>query len=65
MIEFEKVHDHKYQVHTRSGLDIGVFLQDEDGYFYYWPETQGCWSASKMRIIADKLDELNKPIRLN
>ena len=33
---------------------------DVDGYFYFWPTNDGCWSAYIMRSIADKLDEVNK-----
>jgi hypothetical protein len=41
---------------------IGDIIMDVDGYFYYLPsDERGTWSAWTMRLIADKLDELNKP----
>lgn len=40
------------------------FLKDVDGFFYYWPDGRisGCYTAQVLRAIADKLDEMNKPI---
>jgi hypothetical protein len=41
---------------------IGRFLMDESGYFGYWPDESltGYWSSHAIRLVADKLDELNK-----
>jgi len=33
---------------------------DVDGYFYFWPANNGCWSAHIIHSIANKLDEVNK-----
>ena len=33
---------------------------DVDGYFYFWPANDGCWSAYILHSIANKLDEVNK-----
>lgn len=45
-----------------GGKRIGRFLMDESGYFGYWPDEKltGYWSSHSIRIVADKLDELNK-----
>lgn len=52
-----------YYVYTNTGVDIGVFVMDVDGYYYYWPNRQkdGAWSPWMLRDVADKLDEVNKP----
>jgi len=56
--------DSGYYVEFHNGVYIGEFLTLEDGYYYYWPvqDKGGCWAAYVMRAIADKLDELNKPL---
>jgi hypothetical protein len=36
-------------------------LQDIDGSYYYWPSKVGYLSSYTLRIIADYLDEVNKP----
>jgi hypothetical protein len=42
---------------------LGDIDTNEDGHYHYWPELRGgYWDAPIMRAIADKLDELNKPI---
>lgn len=44
-----------------SNKYIGYLYMEVDGYYVYQPvNVNGCWSAYEMRIIADKLDELNK-----
>lgn len=41
---------------------IGHAIKDVDGYFYYQTgEKSGYWSPYDLRLIADCLDELNKP----
>lgn len=40
---------------------LGATYQDESGYFnFYHNNNTGYWSAHSLRLIADKLDELNK-----
>lgn len=39
---------------------IGELIMDVDGYFYFWPTNDGCWSAYILHSIANKLDEMNK-----
>jgi uncharacterized protein (DUF2164 family) len=40
------------------------FVQDVDGYYYYWPgktDREGHYAAHHLREIAEALDEINKP----
>ncbi len=37
------------------------FVTLEDGFVYFWVTERGAMSASLLRKIADRLDELNKP----
>jgi hypothetical protein len=42
--------------------NIGHAIKDIDGYFYYQANKEkGYWSPYSLRLIADCLDELNKP----
>lgn len=51
-----------YQVYYENGVYLGDILTDVDGFYYYWPELRGgSWASIVMRLIADKLDELNQP----
>lgn len=37
-------------------------IQDVDGYYYFWPaEGGGYFNEFTLRVIADHLEELNKP----
>lgn len=40
---------------------IGRTYRLEDGYYYYEPGAVGVMSPYSMRLIADLLDELNRP----
>lgn len=41
---------------------VGRFIRDVDGYFYYDPSIgDGLWSEYELRLIVDKLRELNRP----
>jgi len=41
---------------------VGRAVQDVDGYYYYWPNSNnGTLAAHDLRAIADALDEINKP----
>lgn len=57
----EKSEDN-YNVVFYNGVDCGNLIRDVDGYFMYFPKNNGggleSWS---MKLIAEKLDELNKP----
>lgn len=45
-----------------NNKSIGEFIKDVDGYYYYWPnpDLRGSWNSNALRVIADKLDEVNK-----
>lgn len=45
------------------GVHLGTFELDIDGYYYFWnkSENNGSWSSYSLRLIADKLDEINAP----
>lgn len=46
----------------RRATERGEFLQDVDGFFYYWPSANGgAFSAWVLRALADELDRLNGP----
>jgi hypothetical protein len=37
------------------------FLQDVDGFYYYWPSNSGAFAPYVLRALADELDRLNGP----
>lgn len=42
--------------------DHGDFVEDVDGYVYFWPERNtGSYAAWHLRVIADELDRRNAP----
>jgi len=60
MINLEYVIDGVYGVYFNQKC-IGHFTIQDDGYFgFYTNERSGYWSSYALRLIADKLDELNK-----
>jgi hypothetical protein len=42
---------------------IGYFLMDVDGYYYfdYVTGPNGLWTSYSLRMVADLLEEMNKP----
>ena len=49
-----------YEVYF-SEKRIGTFLIQDDGYYGFYTESDsGYWSSYALRLIADKLDEMNK-----
>jgi hypothetical protein len=59
-IILKKVNDSLYEVYFQSSTYLGQFIMEVDGDFYYWPSKKsGCWSAWSLRLISDKLTELN------
>ena len=65
-INLEKVNNFVYNVIASNGKNIGKFELDVDGYFYFWDnKDSGAWSSYSLRLIADKLDGINKPFKEN
>ena len=59
--KYRKINNQKYSIEVQDN-PIGEFIQDVDGYFYFWlNKNDGCWSAHHLREIADELDKINKP----
>lgn len=50
-----------YEVYFND-INLGEFFRDLDGEYYYWPnyELKGAWSSNSLKLIAQKLDEVNK-----
>ena len=60
MINLEYVIDGVYLVYFNK-KKLGEFVVQDDGFFgFYTSEPSGYWSSYALRLIADKLDELNK-----
>ena len=60
MIDLEYIIDGVYVVYFNT-KKIGEFTVQDDGFFGFYPnELSGYWSSYALRLIADKLDELNK-----
>lgn len=58
--KFTKVDNGILQIHYSNGKYIGDLYQEVHGeYVYSACTTGGYWPAWAMRILADKLDELN------
>ena len=53
----------RYLVYFKQNMKcIGAFSMDVDGYYYFWSNNDsGCWGSYVLRMIADALDEINKP----
>lgn len=64
-IRLEKVNEQAYNVFWSNGKHIGNFEIDNDGMFYFWADDYlaGSWSSYSLRVVADKLDEINKPFK--
>lgn len=64
-VRLEKVNEKTYYVTTSNGLTIGTFELDVDGFYHFWNPNYiaGSWSSHSLRVVADKLDEVNKPFK--
>jgi hypothetical protein len=61
MVKFTKQSENDYLIVFENGICLGHLLKEVDGYFVYYPETRGGFMESWiMRIIADKMDDLNR-----
>jgi hypothetical protein len=65
MIELktEIINDHHQRVLFGNKL-IGYLIMDVDGYYYFDHTVQknGFWTSHSLRMIADLLDDINKPL---
>lgn len=64
-IKLEKVNEKEYKVIWNNGAHIGKFSLYFDGFWHFWNTDYiaGSWSSHSLRLIADKLDEVNKPYK--
>jgi len=47
-------------LHFVNGVKLGYAYAEVDGYYVFVPETRnGFWSSYTLRMIAERLDELN------
>lgn len=53
---------HVKDVYFENNKYLGRFIQDVDGFYYYWPDEDlsGCWSEFSLKCIAAALQEINK-----
>ena len=52
---------HSYEVYFND-RNLGEFFMDLDGEYYYWPndKVKGAWSSNFLKLITQRLDEVNK-----
>lgn len=64
-IRLEKENEQVYKVITSNDLFIGTFKLDIDGMWHFWNPNYvaGSWTPHSLRVVADKLDEINKPFK--
>jgi hypothetical protein len=61
MITVEYIADGIYVIYFNK-KELGSIVSQEDGYYKFTPNknSSGYWSSYGLRLIADKLDEMNK-----
>jgi hypothetical protein len=61
-LKTEPINDHYHKVLFGERL-IGYFIMDVDGYYYfdYVTTPNGLWTSYSLRMVADLLEEMNKP----
>lgn len=48
-------------VDESNGVELGEFIRDVDGFFYFkHMDSDGLWSEYSLRLLANKLKEVNK-----
>ena len=63
-IRLEKVKNNNFFVYWNNNTLVGTFEMNCDGYYYFWAnDSPGSWSSYALRLVADKLDEINKPFK--
>jgi hypothetical protein len=61
-IRTEKQSDHSIKFFWENGVYLGFAYPEVCGYYHFVFEESrgGCWASYALRVIADKVDELNK-----
>ena len=61
IFKYKKINKRHHSVQTRSGLEIGEFIEDVDGWFYFFLTNYngGAFSAEILNELSNKLDKLN------
>lgn len=59
-VELIEIEPHVKEI-VINNKSVGEFIRDVDGYFYYWPNPslKGSWNSNALRLISDKLDDVN------
>jgi hypothetical protein len=56
-----KTHDNSSSLDVYIGTQkVGLFYFEVDGFWVFTPIGDGYWNEYSLRLIADKLEELNK-----
>jgi len=54
--------DSPYRYEVYFGMShLGYFYTEIDGFWVFKVKQQGYWNEFSLRMIADKLEEMNKP----
>lgn len=67
-LKLKKNEDRSYDVYFNNGKYLGKFQLDINGDYYYMAKKAlygTYWSSYALRLIADKLDELNREISID
>lgn len=59
MINLEKVGKNYTVLFNKK--EIGSFILDVDGSYYFWTDDCGAWSSYSLELVAEELDRINKP----
>jgi hypothetical protein len=63
-LKLEKINNNTYNVYWNNTVLVGTFEMDCDGFYYFYvSDDPGSWTSYTLRLIADKLDEVNKPFQ--
>jgi len=62
----EQVSEAAYYVKTNSGLDLGEFYREVDGFYVFWPvKRDGFYSEEYLGALLFELQQLNAPWKEN
>lgn len=63
MIILKEIRPESFEVFYDNGVYIGDINRECDLCYNFWPNLKGgFWSAGMLKLIYDKLEELNAPI---